>query len=133
MSGTGCGLSESLTAALLPPPNESEAEHERRLRSKDDDEAKHRSESTDKMLRDDETGLYRKKAVEVLLGQSESGKSATVLRVGGPSTGHGYASSGPQVHRRHSLTSRSSSSEKFASFRISRSSSGSSMATHRYR
>lgn len=72
-------ISDPLSAALLPPPNESPEERERRLSA--EAEAKKRSDNIDKMLREGERQNRRKKVVKVLLlGQSESGKSTTLKR-----------------------------------------------------
>ncbi|OCH87568.1 G-alpha-domain-containing protein [Obba rivulosa] len=70
-------LPDPLAAALLPPPNETPVERERRLQAEAD--AKKRSENIDEMIRQNERQQRRKKVVKVLLlGQSESGKSTTL-------------------------------------------------------
>lgn len=72
-------ISDPLAAALLPPPNESPEERERRLDA--EAEAKKRSDNIDRMLRESERQSRKKKVVKVLLlGQSESGKSTTLKR-----------------------------------------------------
>ena len=72
-------ISDPLAAALLPPPNETQAEKEARLRAERD--AKKRSDDIDKTLRESERQKRRRKVVKVLLlGQSESGKSTTLKR-----------------------------------------------------
>ena len=72
-------ISDPLSVALQPPPNESQAEREGRLRQ--ETEAKKRSDNIDKMLRDTERRNRKKKTIKVLLlGQSESGKSTTLKR-----------------------------------------------------
>ncbi|KAI0694420.1 G-protein alpha subunit [Cytidiella melzeri] len=69
--------SDPLSAILQPPPNETQAEREDRLRQ--EQEAKKRSDNIDKMLRDSERRNRRHKTIKVLLlGQSESGKSTTL-------------------------------------------------------
>lgn len=70
-------ISDPLSAALLPPPNESPEDREKRLKA--EAEAKKRSDNIDRMLREGERQNRRKKVVKVLLlGQSESGKSTTL-------------------------------------------------------
>ena len=78
-SGRRRSISDPLSVALQPPPNESQAEREGRLRQ--ENEAKKRSDNIDKMLRDTERRNRKKKTIKVLLlGQSESGKSTTLKR-----------------------------------------------------
>ena len=75
----GRALSDPLTAALQPPANETQLERENRVRR--ELEAKKRSDSIDRALRDDDRRSRRRKVVKVLLlGQSESGKSTTLKR-----------------------------------------------------
>lgn len=73
-------LSDPLAAALLPPPNETPAEREHRLKAEHD--AKKVSENIDEMIRQERNERKRSRAeVNVLLlGQSESGKSTTLKR-----------------------------------------------------
>ena len=72
-------ISDPLAAALLPPPGETQAEREGRIRA--EEEAKKRSDNIDKMLREGERQRRKRKVVKVLLlGQSESGKSTTLKR-----------------------------------------------------
>lgn len=69
--------SDPLAVALQPPPNETLTQREDRLRA--EQEAKKRSDSIDKMLRDSERRNRKRKTIKVLLlGQSESGKSTTL-------------------------------------------------------
>ncbi|KAI0347879.1 G-alpha-domain-containing protein [Trametopsis cervina] len=69
--------SDPLSVFLQPPPDETQPEREARLRA--EQEAKKRSDSIDKMLRDTERRNRRRKTIKVLLlGQSESGKSTTL-------------------------------------------------------
>lgn len=78
-SGRRRSISDPLSVALQPPPNESQAEREGRLRQEND--AKKRSDNIDKMLRDTDRRNRKKKTIKVLLlGQSESGKSTTLKR-----------------------------------------------------
>ncbi|KAF4623084.1 hypothetical protein D9613_002270 [Agrocybe pediades] len=71
-------LSDPLTAALLPPPDESQVERENRLKAERD--AKTVSDSIDELIRIERNEKKKNKAeVNVLLlGQSESGKSTTL-------------------------------------------------------
>jgi guanine nucleotide-binding protein subunit alpha len=73
-------LSDPLSAALQPPPNESAEDRSTRIQQ--EIEAKRHSEIIDEQLQRDR--IERKKArAEVnvlLLGQSESGKSTTLKR-----------------------------------------------------
>ncbi|KAJ7610798.1 guanine nucleotide binding protein, alpha subunit [Roridomyces roridus] len=71
-------LSDPLTAALLPPPNETLHERESRLKAATD--AKKVSDGIDEMLRHDRNHRKKSRAeVQVLLlGQSESGKSTCI-------------------------------------------------------
>jgi hypothetical protein len=73
-------LSDPLSAALLPPPNETPEERDIRIRA--ENEAKKVSDGIDEMIRQER--MEKKKArAEVnvlLLGQSESGKSTTLKR-----------------------------------------------------
>jgi len=63
---------------LLPPPNESATDHEKRLRA--EEEAKKINDDIDEMLKA-EPNESRKKVIKVfLLGQSEGGKSTTLKR-----------------------------------------------------
>ncbi|KAG1742738.1 guanine nucleotide binding protein, alpha subunit [Suillus paluster] len=70
-------LSDPLAAALMPPPNESTADRERRLAA--ESEAKRVSDGIDEMLRAEKKEKKAKPEIKVLLlGQSESGKSTTL-------------------------------------------------------
>ncbi|KAG2136532.1 guanine nucleotide binding protein, alpha subunit [Suillus bovinus] len=70
-------LSDPLAAALMPPPNESPEDRERRLEA--ESEAKRVSDGIDEMLRAEKKENKAKPAIKVLiLGQSESGKSTTL-------------------------------------------------------
>ncbi|PSS02352.1 hypothetical protein PHLCEN_2v4045 [Hermanssonia centrifuga] len=81
-TGRRRSISDPLSAALLPPPNETPAEREGRLQA--EQEAKMRSDNIDKMLRESERQKRKRKVVKVLLlGQSESGKSTTLKRGSG--------------------------------------------------
>ena len=72
-------LSDPLQAALLPPPNESASERERRLKA--ELEAKKISDDIDEMIKAEKNGKRKSKSIKVLLlGQSESGKSTTLKR-----------------------------------------------------
>lgn len=72
-------LSDPLAAALMPPPNESAADRERRLEA--ESEAKRVSDGIDEMLRAEKKEKKAKPEIKVLiLGQSESGKSTTLKR-----------------------------------------------------
>lgn len=72
-------LSDPLTAALRPPPNESAHDRERRLRA--EEQAKKTSDEIDELIKAEKNADKKKKAVKVLLlGQSESGKSTTLKR-----------------------------------------------------
>jgi len=73
-------LSDPLSAALLPPPDESPFERETRLKAERD--AKTVSDSIDELIRIERNEKKKNKAeVNVLLlGQSESGKSTTLKR-----------------------------------------------------
>lgn len=72
-------LSDPISAALLPPPNESVVEREKRLRA--EEQAKKISDDIDEMLKVERNEQRKKKPVKVLLlGQSESGKSTTLKR-----------------------------------------------------
>ncbi|GJF00724.1 G-alpha-domain-containing protein [Phanerochaete sordida] len=76
-SGRRRSISDPLAVALQPPANESQQEREGRLRA--EQEAKKRSDTIDKMLRDSERRSRKQKQIKVLLlGQSESGKSTTL-------------------------------------------------------
>lgn len=68
---------DPLTLALAPPPNETEAQREARLKA--ETEARRVSDRIDEQLKAERAALRRKKPVKVLLlGQSESGKSTTL-------------------------------------------------------
>ena len=72
-------LSDPISAALLPPPNESAVDRERRLQA--EEQAKKISDDIDEMLKAERNEQRKKKPVKVLLlGQSESGKSTTLKR-----------------------------------------------------
>jgi guanine nucleotide-binding protein subunit alpha len=73
-------LSDPLSKALQPPPDESPAARDRRL--KREAEAKKVSDDIDEMIKHDRAQLKKQKqAVKILLlGQSESGKSTTLKR-----------------------------------------------------
>ena len=72
-------LSDPISAALLPPPNESAADREKRLRA--EEHAKKISDDIDEMLKAERNERRKKSPVKVLLlGQSESGKSTTLKR-----------------------------------------------------
>lgn len=73
-------ISDPLTAALLPPTNESPIERDLRLKAEID--AKKVSDNIDEMIRQERSEQKKTKAeVNVLLlGQSESGKSTTLKR-----------------------------------------------------
>lgn len=71
--------SDPLAFALQPPPNETQAQRDDRLKA--EQEAKKRSDNIDKMLRESDRRNRRRKVIKVLLlGQSESGKSTTLKR-----------------------------------------------------
>lgn len=74
-SGRRRSISDPLSAALLPPENETPADREARL--KQEEEARQRSASIDKMLKGDKERRKKKVVKILLLGQSESGKSST--------------------------------------------------------
>ncbi|KAH6916749.1 guanine nucleotide binding protein, alpha subunit [Coprinopsis sp. MPI-PUGE-AT-0042] len=72
-------ISDPLTMALIPPPNESPIEREQRLRAEQD--ARKVSDNIDSMLRQERVDKRRVRQQEInvlLLGQSESGKSTTL-------------------------------------------------------
>jgi polynucleotide 5'-kinase involved in rRNA processing len=70
-------LDDPLTRALQPPPDETPAEREERVRA--EREAKRVSDEIDEELRRERIALKKKRPVRVLLlGQSESGKSTTL-------------------------------------------------------
>ena len=72
-------LSDPISVALLPPPNESAADREKRIRA--EEHAKKISDDIDEMLKAERNEHRKKKPVKVLLlGQSESGKSTTLKR-----------------------------------------------------
>ena len=72
-------LSDPISAALLPPPNESVADRERRLQA--EEQAKKVSDDIDEMLKAERNDRRKAKAIKVLLlGQSEGGKSTTLKR-----------------------------------------------------
>jgi hypothetical protein len=68
---------DPLTAALAPPPNETPAERE--VRERKEFEAKRVSDEIDAQLRRERESEKKRKPVKLLLlGQSESGKTATL-------------------------------------------------------
>ena len=73
-------LSDPLTKALLPPPDETPEARERRVRS--EQEAQKVSDAIDEQIKLDRQAFKKQKqAIKVLLlGQSESGKSTTLKR-----------------------------------------------------
>ena len=72
-------LSDPLSAALLPPPNESVSERDQRLQA--EERAKKISDDIDEMIKAEKTEMRKSKFIKVLLlGQSESGKSTTLKR-----------------------------------------------------
>lgn len=72
-------LSDPISAALLPPPNESAVDRERRLQA--EEQAKKVSDDIDEMLKAERNERRKGKAIKVLLlGQSEGGKSTTLKR-----------------------------------------------------
>jgi hypothetical protein len=74
-------ISDPLTMALIPPPDESPIEREQRLRAEQD--ARKHSDNIDTMLRQERVDKRRIRQQEInvlLLGQSESGKSTTLKR-----------------------------------------------------
>jgi len=72
-------LSDPFAAALMPPPNESLADRERRLAA--ESEAKRVSDGIDEMLRAEKKEKKARLEIKILLlGQSESGKSTTLKR-----------------------------------------------------
>ena len=73
-----CSISDPITAALLPPPNESVTDREKRLRA--EEQAKKISDEIDKMLQAERDEARKKNP----LGQSESGKSTTLERMSMP-------------------------------------------------
>ncbi|KAL0573251.1 hypothetical protein V5O48_008698 [Marasmius crinis-equi] len=84
-------LSDPLTAALRPPPNETPEQREERIRT--EAEAKKISDGIDEMIKQEKAELRKTRAdVSVLLlGQSESGKSTTLKQfqlLHSPSTFH---------------------------------------------
>lgn len=82
-------FSDPLAAALMPPPNESAADRERRLEA--ESEAKRVSDGIDEMLRAEKKEKRTKPEIKVLiLGQSESGKSTTLKRESSSSTSFLY-------------------------------------------
>lgn len=79
-------ISDPLTMALIPPPDESPIEREQRLRAEQD--ARKVSDNIDSMLRQERVDKRRVRQQEInvlLLGQSESGKSTTLKRKSQPS------------------------------------------------
>src|SRR5258708_2434471 len=72
--------SDPLSAALVPPPNETASERELRVKAELD--AKKVSDSIDDMLHQErnEKKKLRPEVNVLLLGQSESGKSTTLKR-----------------------------------------------------
>jgi len=72
-------LSDPISAALLPPPNESVADRERRLQA--EEQARRVNDDIDEMLKAERNERRKAKAIKVLLlGQSEGGKSTTLKR-----------------------------------------------------
>jgi hypothetical protein len=74
-------LSDPLAAALLPPPDETPLEREKRVHA--EIQAKQVSDGIDEMIRQERFEKKKTKVAEVkvlLLGQSESGKSTTLKR-----------------------------------------------------
>ncbi|KAK7026128.1 hypothetical protein VNI00_015703 [Paramarasmius palmivorus] len=71
-------LSDPLTAALLPPPNETPEERQQRIKA--ESEAKKISDGIDEMIRQERNELKKTRpdVSVLLLGQSESGKSTTL-------------------------------------------------------
>lgn len=70
-------LDDPLAALTLPPPGETAAQMETRLR--EEDEARRVSEEIDEQLKQERLAERRHKALRILLlGQSESGKSTTL-------------------------------------------------------
>lgn len=113
----GRRLSDPLAAALLPPPNETQAEREGRLRA--EQAARSRSENIDKMLRDSARQGRKRKVVKVLLlGQSESGKSTTLKRKSSSSYLLAYCR--PVTFSTCQDTSLHAISSSLPSFRVSR-------------
>ena len=84
-------VSDPLTVALQPPPNETPAARDARLAS--EREAKKISDSIDEQIRQEKESrkakLKARKQIKVLLlGQSESGKSTTLKREFPPDRAH---------------------------------------------
>jgi hypothetical protein len=70
---------DPLTAALAPPPGETPAQRDSRLRAELD--ARHVSERIDASIDRDRRDRARRREIKILLlGQSESGKSTTLKR-----------------------------------------------------
>lgn len=68
---------DPLTAALAPPANETPAQRE--IRERDEAEAKRVSDEIDAQIRREREAEKKRKPVKLLLlGQSESGKTATL-------------------------------------------------------
>lgn len=78
--GRSRSLSDPLAKALLPPPDETAEDRERRLRN--EQEAQKVSDAIDEQIKLDRQAYKKQKqAIKVLLlGQSESGKSTTLKR-----------------------------------------------------
>jgi len=74
-------LADSFEAVLRPPPDETPAQRDARIRAEQN--AKRVSDAIDEQLRTERADLKRKRAdVKILLlGQSESGKSTTLKRM----------------------------------------------------
>lgn len=78
-SATRSHSPDPFSVVLLPPPNESSVDREKRLRA--EGQAEKISDDIDKKLEAERNESRRKKPVKILLlGQSESGKSTVVKR-----------------------------------------------------
>lgn len=70
---------DPLLAAMAPPPNETPAQRDARVRA--EQEAQRVSDGIDAMLLDERAERRKRREIKVLLlGQSESGKSTTLKR-----------------------------------------------------